>query len=231
MGDQKTGYSTCGNTPLSWIYLSHFLSEETPGFGGGLGFHRTIKKSISAGDSSNSFEFRMSNHHGTHMDLPKHFVDTGKTMNDFSAGEFVFSKIGLSKSAPSENELLTSKHLEDGISADVDLLLFKTDWSRFRAQEKYWKNNPGFSSSMANELRKKFPKLRAIGFDFISLTAFQHREEGRTAHREYLGGERPLLIIEDMNLTGINTAPHRVIVAPLLIDKADGGPVTVMAEI
>src|SRR4051812_2246826 len=130
---------------MSWIYLSHYLSEESPGFGGSSGFSRTQTKSISSGDSSNSFEFRMPNHHGTHIDLPKHFVDTGNVMNDISAGEFVFSKVGLLSISPKENELLNSSILEIRIPTEIELLLFKTNWSLFRAQEKYWKNNPGFS--------------------------------------------------------------------------------------
>jgi arylformamidase len=216
---------------MAWIYLSHYLSEETPGFGGSDGFHRTIKKSISNGDSSNSFEFRMSNHHGTHIDLPKHFIDSGKSLSEFRADEFVFTKIGLNYSSAIENELLDFKSLDNNLPKDIELLLFKTGWSSFRNTEKYWKNNPGFSSSFASHLRERFPQLRAIGFDFISLTAFQHREEGRAAHREFLGGPRPLLIIEDMNLTGLKHSPSKLLVAPILIDKADGAPVTVLAKI
>jgi arylformamidase len=216
---------------MAWIYLSHYLSEETPGFGGSDGFHRTIKKSISNGDSSNSFEFRMSNHHGTHIDLPKHFIDSGKSLSEFRADEFVFTKIGLNAYSAVDNGLLDSKSLQSNLPTDIDLLLFKTGWSSFRNTEKYWKNNPGFSPSFANQLRERFPQLRAIGFDFISLTAFQHREEGRAAHREFLGGPRPLLIIEDMNLASLKSAPNKAFVAPILIDKADGGPVTVLAEV
>lgn len=231
MGVAPSSSQTRGNSSLSWIYLSHFINEETPGFGGSLGFSRTIKKSIAAGDSSNSFEFRMFNHHGTHIDLPKHFVDSGKNMTDFSAREFIFENVGLIEYPASENELLGANIITNQVPPNCEIILFKTSWSQFRSQEKYWKNNPGFSPAMANQLREKFPKLRAIGFDFISLTAFQHREEGRNAHREFLGGERPLLIIEDMNLKDLKAAPRKLFVAPLLIDKADGGPVTVLAEI
>jgi arylformamidase len=215
---------------MGWIYLSHFLSEETPGFGGTYEFSRQAKKSISSGDSSNSFEFRMLNHHGTHMDLPKHFVDGGKSMADYKASDFVFQKVGLVHYPASVDEILTSKILS-GVPTDIELLLLKTDWTRFRGRDRYWKNNPGLAPEFAKELRSKFSEIRAIGFDFISLTAFQHRELGRQAHRDFLGGTQPILIIEDMNLTSLENAPTKVIVAPLLIDKADGAPVTVIAEL
>ena len=175
----------------------------------------------------------MFNHYGTHIDLPKHFVETGRSLSDYSAEEFVFRNVALLKYAAKENELLDAQMVQtfEGSGDHIELLLIQTGWSKFRADEKYWKHNPGFAPECANALRKKFPKLRAIGFDFISLTAFQHRELGRHAHREFLGEPRPLMIVEDMKLQELVAAPSKVLIAPLLIERADGGPVTAMAEL
>ena len=75
--------------------------------------------------------------------------------------------------------------------------------------------------------------MRAIGFDFISLTAYQHREIGREAHRAFLAKYRdkpPIRIIEDMALAALSKAPSEVTVLPLFVRGADGAPVTVLAR-
>jgi arylformamidase len=82
--------------------------------------------------------------------------------------------------------------------------------------------------------------VRAIGIDTISLTAFQNRPLGRQAHLAFLAPEEntnptglknniPILIIEDMKLSGLKKTPQEVWVSPLLIHGADGVPVTVTA--
>ena len=55
-------------------------------------------------------------------------------------------------------------------------MIYKTGFGKFRGKESYWKNNPGFAPEVAEILRDNFPNLRAVGMDFISLTAFQNRE-------------------------------------------------------
>ena len=55
--------------------------------------------------------------------------------------------------------------------------------------------------------------------DFISLTSYQNREIGRMAHREFLGSSRPLLLIEDMDLSRLFQTPKKVTCLPLLINS------------
>ncbi|RYZ80474.1 MAG: hypothetical protein EOP04_25820 [Proteobacteria bacterium] len=71
----------------------------------------------------------------------------------------------------------------------------------------------------------------AIGLDSISLTGFQNREVGRAAHKEFLAGPNPILIIEDMNLEALQgKTPSSVIVLPLRILSGDGAPCTAIAK-
>ena len=68
--------------------------------------------------------------------------------------------------------------------------------------------------------------------DLISISSYSDREEGRKAHHAYLNPDtgNPVLIIEDMKLSSINYL-KKVIVAPLLVDEADGAPCTVFGYI
>ena len=92
-------------------------------------------------------------------------------------------------------------------------------------------NYPGFAPILANKLREKFPNLKVIGMDFISLTSYQNRELGREAHRMFLGGDRPILLVEDMDLSKIMNSPKSISCLPLLINGLDGSPVTIIASI
>jgi kynurenine formamidase len=67
--------------------------------------------------------------------------------------------------------------------------------------------------------------------DLISVSSYCNRLEGRKAHYAFLNPEEgePILLIEDMKLD-IDGPIDKVIVAPLLIDKADGSPCTVIAH-
>ena len=66
--------------------------------------------------------------------------------------------------------------------------------------------------------------------DLISISSYSNREEGRKAHHAFLNPDEgePILLIEDMKLD-TNSSFNKVIVAPLLIDNADGSPCTVLA--
>ena len=121
---------------------------------------------------------------------------------------------------------------------EKDLLLIKIGSSIFRNTNdslelvKCLFQGPGISPGIRNWLRK-FCDLRAIGFNSICLTSYQHREIGRKAHQCFLGdGEGdPILIIEDMNLDPLQTKPIKVFSIPMLYEKADGAPTTIIAKI
>ena len=68
--------------------------------------------------------------------------------------------------------------------------------------------------------------------DIISLTSRLHREEGRKAHREFLGDHypsSPIVLIEDMSLINYKDIITNVLIAPLIVNDADGAPCTVIA--
>ena len=215
------------------IFLSHFMSQATPGFGGSRMLESKVASAIKMGKSSNSAIWTLNNHCGTHIDVPYHFSDKGKTLSEYGAAEWTFNAPYLIEYEAKEDELIEPSSWLEATPRSSDLLLIRTKFEMSRSETKYWQNNPGMSAEIAKWLRVNRPSIRAIGFDFISLTAFQHREAGRQAHREFLCPEngRPILVIEDMSLKSCPSFLKRVVVAPLLVEGADGAPVTIFAEI
>jgi kynurenine formamidase len=82
---------------------------------------------------------------------------------------------------------------------------------------------------VATKIRKYLPKVRVLAVDLISITSFQNRETGRTAHRNFLGAD-PILLVEDIKLDLLIGQPVKIFCFPLLVEGLDGAPVTIIAE-
>ena len=218
-----------------WSLLSYHLTMRTPAYGGGPGLEIEYEKNMSMGDSCNTSRLYLSSHLGTHIDLPRHFVKDGKTVTDYPPDFWIFKNPVVVDVSPIDpGKIVNQADIDfDAISPDVDLLLIKTGFGRYRSDDIYWTKNPGFSDQLPEILRTRFRLLRAVGVDSISISSFVQRDIGRKAHKAFLKGETPLLIIEDLDLNrvGENSGLTQVIVAPLLVEGAEGSPCSVFAEI
>jgi arylformamidase len=206
------------------LYLSYFLREDTPTYGGAEGTIRFEKeRSISKGDTSNNLKFEFPAHVGTHIDFPRHFSDDGKKCVNYPASFWVFNKTGYLQCTIDEIE-----DQLDTLSADIELLIVKTGFGNNRGTPEYWAAQPVIPASFAGLLKKKFPDLRVFGFDLISLTSKLDRAEGKKAHIEFLL-QNDILVLEDMDLRYLESTPSLVIIAPLQIAEADGVPCNVIS--
>lgn len=213
-----------------YLYLSHFITVRTPVYGGQARISLSRDRDMSKGDTANTMFLSFGNHTGTHIDFPRHFSPTEKTSDDYPADFFVFTNPFLVTKEVVPEELLRLEEEIPSIPEHTDLLLIRTGFEQYRDMDLYWQSNPGLDAVMAEILKTRCPGLRAVGVDFISISSFRHREQGRVAHRKFLL-EQGILLIEDMKLSGLLKAPTEVIVAPLLVEKADGIPATVIARI
>ena len=118
------------------------------------------------------------------------------------------------------------------IAENIDLLIVKTGFSEKRNTNEYWEFSYGFNLGVASLLRKRFPNIRVLAFDMISLSSFQQREIGRKSHIEFLV-ENNILIVEDVDLSEIDqdTKIEQVILAPLRFENAEGAPLIILAKI
>lgn len=208
-------------TPL---YLSYFLNEDSPTYGGIKGTILFEKeRSISNGDNSNNLRLTFPAHVGTHIDFPLHFSNNGKKCCDYPASFWIFKKIGFLNSSVED---IQSKI--ETLPDDIELLILKTGFGNKRGTDEYWASQPIISSTLASLFRLKFPKLRVFGFDLISLTSKLDRAEGKKAHIEFLINN-DILILEDMDLRFLEATPSLVVIAPLQIQIADGVPCNVLS--
>ena len=218
-----------------WTYLSYPLNSEAFGYGNGDRFKLEFVRDMCCGDTSNNSVFNMPTHYGTHIDYPFHFSSEGKKSTEYSAEDFIFKSIAVVEvpTLLSDDLLIRNQDLKlEGFSDKTDLLIIKTGFCNKRSEDVYREHGFGFHPETAEFIKDKFPLIKAIAFDLISLNSYQHREVGREAHKAFLV-ENDILIIEEVDLRNITSlsAINTVVVAPLQLDAADGAPVTIMAEL
>jgi len=218
-----------------WLYLSHILDDNTPIYGGGNGFFHEAEKSLANGDSCNKQKWNLSNHVGTHIDCPRHFCE-GTTIDFYPASFWIFKRISLIdlSALVVPEQIVTWSDIKYHLPEDdVEFLLVKTGFTKFRNNEIFWQKNPGFAPDLAEKLKFSFPSLRLFGFDAISLTSYSDKPMGHKAHRAFLDSVKPILLLEDMDLTAVstNTDFRQITVSPLIVKGSDASPCTVFAEV
>lgn len=213
-------------------YLSYPLEPNNPVYGipDQLMIINPVK-SIESGDSCNVYSFAMENHWGTHVDGPAHFFSNGPGITDYAAEYWFFSNPQVINIEVKAGQIISLGDLSETVAETTDLLILKTGWYRYRKIPRYCLENPGVSPELGTWLRKERKNIRAIGFDFISISSFSNRTIGRQVHQVFLnpGSEgNPILIIEDMYLGADLKGLKEVWVAPLRLSSVDSAPCTVI---
>lgn len=217
------------------ILLSHIINLETPSYGNNEKFIVEELSRIVDGSSANSSKWTFStNHLGTHIDMPKHFFENGPTITDVPIDFWFSDKVQLIDIPCSEAILIEIDHFAEDISDETEILLIRTEYEKYRKTNKYWNDNPGLSANMGIWLRKNRPNIKIVGFDFISLTSWKFRNEGKLAHQVFLdpyAEGKPICIIEDMALQILKSQIKRIVISPVFVQSTNGSPVTVFGFI
>jgi kynurenine formamidase len=218
--------------------ISYPITEDAPVWPGCPRLNRKQLSSIARGDTANTYEIKLFNHFGTHIDGPKHFNDRGATISQLPVESFVYRTpycIDLPKSFGEQITVNDIFPYEERLKV-ADLLLIRTGFSaeRSRNPARYASEGPGVHSSTSRYLIEQFPQLKALGLDFLSLASYSDQTDGVLSHQYMLGAFNPecfCLIIEDIDLSEL--VPEkllRVLAFPLLVDGLDSAPATVIAE-
>jgi len=217
-------------------YLSHIINNNTPTYGNEYTIEIDMPYSIKNGSIANESRVSTTTHIGTHIDLPYHFYDDGDTVEKYDASFWIFDT-PLMISIEPKSDIIYQEVIDNlnnhKTSAYIDLIIVKTGIEKYRGKKEFWSSNPGFAPKLYTYLKKTFPKLRAFGFDSISLSSFKHPKTGVKAHKAFLNPKAPLIVIEDMHLSHIKSTDSikNITVAPLRIENCDGVPCTIIAKV
>ena len=220
----------------NYCYLSYILDEKTPTYGNRSRFQCQNTYAIKQGHTANDSTIQTTVHIGTHLDMPLHFFDEGQSIEAYNIDFFRFKHILFIEITPQtwiiKNDLIAILEQID-MKETYEILIVKTGICLQRGTQTFWEQNYGFHPCIAEYLRAQFPSIRVLGFDSISVSSLTDRLLGREAHKAFLNPQRPILLLEDMDLTQCNaqTIFATLIIAPLRIAQRDGLPCTVIAEI
>ncbi|MDX6514287.1 MAG: hypothetical protein QOE36_3791 [Gaiellaceae bacterium] len=169
-------------------------------------------------------EYHLINHIGTHVDAPAHQIAGGDTLDEIPLERLITDAVVLDFSGNGGGPLTTAdvaSHLEK--IRPGDLVLIYSDNARNWGTDAYW---TGWRYPDADASRALVETgLSGIGFDGPSADPVD--TETFDLHKVWLGAGR--LILE--NLTNLDQLPERtpIVVAPLKVLGANGGPARVFA--
>jgi arylformamidase len=170
---------------------------------------------IARGDSANVSRITMSSHCGTHIDVSLHYNDHGVSVDHIPltllvGNAFVADLRGVTEI---DGEALASLPL-----AGVERLIIRTDNSRLWDREGFHEEYAHLTEAGAEFLLKT--EVRLVGIDYLSVEKFTGNGD---VHRLLLGSG--MVILEGLNLEGVEEGDYELVCLPLKIKGGDGAPV------
>ena len=220
------------------VKLSYDIDEGTPLYPGTPPLKIEKVKEINKGDSCNTSLITFSNHSGTHIDAPRHFLDSGKGTKDYPANKLVYKKPVIIDCPKRPGEVVLPEDLSGlRLEKDVDALLIRTGSYKHRSSEpeKYRNENPSISPEAADWIRRNLLNLKIVGIDSISISSKMRKGDGVKAHKtlltdkEYRGD--PVLILEDLYLPSELKRVGELLIFPVFKADIDSSPCVVIGLI
>jgi kynurenine formamidase len=217
------------------VDLSHTLEEDIPAWPTHARFGRALYESYELGDAACHYGLSISEHTGTHLDAPLHFIPEGPA--HYGTDRIPLDRL-LCRAATVEardlgpDGLLTTDHIraweeEHGSieSGDAVLIRYGWDerWATGREGRRFLEDWPGLGGEAAEYLVRKGVSL--VGCDTLAVDATVSTEN--PAHYVLLGSE--VYIVENLVNLG-ELPPFCLFVAlPLKIKGGSGSPVRAVA--
>lgn len=178
---------------------------------------------IADGGACNLSYLSCSNHTGTHVDAPWHFLETGARLDEIPLERWVgpcyVADLRAAGSTIDPPDLAAA-----GIPGQTLRLLLRTrnsdgwmSWSSI-FEEDY----VALSAAAAAWIVES--GIRLVGIDGASVDPFH--DEAHPAHHTLLGND--VLIIENLDLARVAPGPYELVCLPLKLDGLDGAPARVM---
>jgi arylformamidase len=179
-------------------------------------------RSFEAGDSYGLFKIMMSNHIGTHVDAPSHFIPGGLTITDIPL-EVLNGRARVVQIR--HREKIDVPELKQLTFMNDVRVLFKTRNSHLWTNHKYFsKKYIHMTPDAARYLVEEGIKL--IGFDYHSIELFG--DQNYPVHRVLLGNQ--VVLVEGLDLTQIDEGQYDLSCLPLKLRGMDAAPARVILK-
>ncbi|MBI4832363.1 MAG: cyclase family protein [Candidatus Lindowbacteria bacterium] len=175
----------------------------------------TSISSIAKGDPCNVSRLILSTHTGTHIDAPLHFIKDGNSIDEIPMNILVGRAVVVEITDPIE---ISRQALIAAPLKGERRVLFKTSNSNLWKENDFQKQFVYMAEDAAKHLVEIGVKL--IGIDYLSVGRF-----GSTTFATHLTLlDAGIVVVEGLNLAGIEPGNYELVCLPLRIAKGDGSP-------
>lgn len=222
---------------MEMVDLSHTLEPNIPSWPTHAKFFHNLVASYEFGDEACHYQLVMSEHSGTHVDSPLHFISAGKAhygIEQIPLSTFSGRAATISATDVGKKGLLRVSHVQDweaenGNIEEDDIVLIHFGWDRFwntrpHAND-FLTDWPGLSLEAAEYFVQK--KVKMVGTDVLALDVYGTTEH--PAHHTLLGNE--ILIMENLNHLDRLPPFSYFMGFPLKIKNGSGSPIRAVAYI
>lgn len=166
-------------------------------------------------DNYNLSNMRVSVHVGTHVDAPSHFIENGRTIEEIPPqrfmGEVQVIEIG-------DNNEIKKSELES-IDFNSNKILFKTNNSRIISENIFYDDFVYLNYEAAEFLIES--GIDFIGIDYLTIESIDTTDFA--VHKLLL--KNNVIVLEGINLKGVNPGKYKMISLPLKLTGAEASPV------
>lgn len=172
--------------------------------------------SIAAGDEANVTQLSMDVHTGTHIDAPRHFFDTGASVEDLGLGPFVGPAFVVDTGPV--KEISASVLAEADIPEDTERLLLSTPNSAKPIEPTFDEDYAALTPDGARWLLDSLD-LKLVGIDYLSI---QRYADAPDVHLSLLGAG--VAILEGLRLGEVRPGRYELMCLPLRLVGTEGAP-------
>lgn len=174
---------------------------------------------LARGDPATVSDLCLGAHTGTHIDAPAHFLPGGATIESLPLDVLIGPAHVVDLSIVQER--VCAADLERaGIPATTERLLVRTRNSGWTRDHGFRESFVALDTSAADWCVEH--GIRLLGFDYLSVEAFGSESEGDPVHHRLL--EARVVILEGLELAGIQPGPYQVLALPILAAAVEAAP-------
>lgn len=200
---------------MTYVDISVPIRAGMVTYEGDPGVQITPYRQIARGDPANVAVFSMGSHTGTHLDAPAHFLDGAATIDRLPLETLVGPAL---VAAVTADRLISRGDLERLPLEGHRRLLLKTRNSGLWGLGRFTQNYAALALDGARYLVDRGIEL--VGIDYLSIEAFGASDH--PVHRCLLGAG--VVVLEGLNLAGVEPGVFELLCLPLPIQGADGVP-------
>jgi len=172
---------------------------------------------MAKGDIANGSQMETDVHIGTHIDAPWHSIPNGATIEQLSLDVLIGPAYVLK--LPDVSEITASILQKAGVPKNTERLLFHTRNSSIwnSNDQEFRKDFVALTKDGAEWIAKN--RIKLVGIDYLSIQQFS---EDMETHNIML--KEGIVVVEGLNLSGVEEGVYELICLPLRIVGAEGSP-------